>query len=728
MKIPSLLLALTLTVASPGWSGPDPASNSIDGSVGAGAGKVDAARLANTDAEPDQWLANGRDAGGTYFSPLSSINTGNVSRLGLAWEHKLGTRRGLEATPLMVDGVLYTSGTFGRVYALDAASGAERWTYDPEVDGQYGRYACCDAINRGVSVWHGRVYAGSTDGYLHAIDAATGKRLWRVDTLPARGPKAPYTLPTTTVIAGDVVIVGSSGADFAGVRGYIAAYDVETGAFRWRFYTVPRDPHVGPQDQPDLAAALKTWAPKHDWSQGSGGAVWDGISYDPKLKLVYFGTANVAPYDFKQGGQPGRNELYTASIVAVHAATGQLAWYYQTTPGDHWDYDSTQKLILTDLDLGKGPQPVLMQASKNGYYYVLDRVTGKLLSAKNFAFVSWTTGIDPVTGRPMPSATADYDRQAKLVFPANGGAHSWQPMSYDPQTRLTYIPTIESGMVYLNSEKLRAGLVEGTFFVQGFPADDYDPAALKSLYGPLPTLEALDKGLPKETSQGFLRAWDPVQQKLAWQVKTASNWDGGVLSTAGGLVFQGDSAGNFNVYNAQNGTLLKTIPIGTGIMAAPSTYRIGDQQYVVFMAGFGGNMVNYALHKEHAAFNYDNESRIIALKLDGGTVPLPPALHPEPVPKPPAQTDSKAAIAHGEVLYNRFCSRCHQLGPGVLPDLRRLPPPMHEVFYDIVLKGIFKNLGMGQWDDVLTRRDAEAIHAYIVDESWKAYSAEQSAH
>ena len=723
-----IAVALTLTLTTLAAGGADSVPNADASSFRKGAGQVDAARLANADAEPDQWLANGRDAGGTYFSPLSAINTGNVSRLGLAWEHKLGTRRGLEATPLMVDGVLYSSGTFGRVYALDAATGAEIWTYDPEVDGQYGRYACCDAINRGLAVWHGRVYAGSTDGYLHAIDAASGRRIWKVDTLPARSPKAPYTLPSAPVIAGDVVIVGSSGADFAGVRGYVAAYDVDTGAFRWRFYTVPRDPKKGPQDQPDLVATIKTWAPRHDWNQGSGGAVWDGISYDSKLKLVFFGTANVAPYDFKQGGQAGKNELYTASIVAVHAETGRLAWYYQTTPGDHWDYDSTQKLILTDLDLGSGPRPVLMQASKNGYYYVLDRATGKLLSVNNYAYVNWSKGIDPRTGQPIPSATANYNKQAKLVFPANVGAHSWQPMSYDPLTRLTYIPTIESGMVYLNSEDLRGGLVEGNFMVQGFPADDYDPVALQNLYGSLPPLEALDKGLPKETSQGYLRAWDPVRQKLAWQVKTASNWDGGVLSTAGGLVFQGDSAGNFNVYNAQDGTRLKTIPIGTGIMAAPSTYRIGNQQYVVFMAGFGGNMVNFALHKEHAAFNYDNESRIIALKLDGDAVPLPPALHPEPFPKPPTQDGSKAAIARGEVLYNRFCGRCHQLGPGVLPDLRRLPPAMHDVFYNIVLKGLFKNLGMGQWDDVLSRQDAEAIHAYIVDESWKAYSAEQAGH
>ena len=428
----------------------------------------------------------GRDSGGTYFSPLGDINTGNVSRLGFAWEYRLGTRRGLEATPVVVDGALYTTGNFGWVYALDAATGRELWKYNPEVDGQWGRYACCDAINRGVAVWQGHVYVGALDGYLHAIDAATGRRLWKVDTLPARGPKTPFTLSATPVVAGDEIIVGSAGADFAGARGYIAAYDLASGAFRWRFYTVPRDPKEGAQDQPHLVEAVKTWDPRHRWEAGSGGTAWDGISYDPELKLVYFGTANGAPYNIKEGGRTGGDDLYTASIVAVHADTGTLAWYYQTTPGDRWDFDSTQKLILTDLELGDGPHKVLMQASKNGYYYVLDRATGKLLSANNFVYVNWSKGIDPTTGRPVPSGAAEYDKGPKLMFPANSGAHSWQPMSYDPATKLTYIPVIEWPMIYMDTAKQRAGLIEGFFTVQAFLPDDYDPKALAGLYGPLP--------------------------------------------------------------------------------------------------------------------------------------------------------------------------------------------------------------------------------------------------
>jgi len=686
------------------------------------AGSLDAARLARSADEADQWFTPGRDGAGTYYSPLHDINAGNVARLGFAWQYHLGTRRGLEATPIVIDGVMYAVGNFGRVYVVDAVSGRELWTYDPQIDGQWGRYACCDAVNRGLAVWKGRVYVGALDGYLHALDAATGRRLWKVDTLPARGPKAPYTVSGAPVIAGGLIVVGSGGADFAGGRGYVGAYDLDTGALRWRFYTVPHDPKLGPQEQEHLTAAAKTWDPRHRWDAGSGGTVWDGISYDPDLKLIYIGTANGAPYNIKEGGRHGGDDLYTAAIVAIHAETGELAWYYQTTPGDHWDYDSTQKMILTDLDLGQGTRKVLMQASKNGYYYVLDRSTGQLLSANNFAFVNWTKGIDPKTGRPIPNPAAEYAKRATLLFPANSGAHSWQPMSYDPQTHLTYIPTMEWPMVYMDSAKQRAGLIEGWFTVPAFSPEDYDPKALKSLYGPLPSLQELDRGLPPAQSRGFLRAWDPVHQRLAWEVPTASDWDGGVLSTGGGLVFQGNAAGYLNVYAADNGHRLAHIQLGTGVLAAPMTYRVAGVQYVALLAGFGGNAVNYLLPKDSAAYTRDNGGRIIAFKLDGGAVPLPSILPEQPFPAPPPHEGPPAKVAAGEVLYNRFCGRCHMLGRGVLPDLRRLSPDQHKMFYDIVLNGALVPLGMGRWDDVLSRSDAEAIHAYIVDEAWKEYT------
>jgi len=686
------------------------------------AGQVDAARLAAAAGEPGEWFTTGRDGNGTYFSPLTQIDASNVTRLGFAWEYRLGTRRGLEATPVVVDGALYVSGNFGRVYAVDAATGAERWRYDPEVDGQWGRYACCDAVNRGVAVWQGRVYVGSLDGYLHAIDATTGRRIYKVDTFPARGPKHPYTITGAPVIAGDVVVIGSGGADFPGVRGNVAAYDLETGALRWRFYTVPRDPKEGPQDQPHLAKAIETWDPRHPWEKGSGGTVWDGISYDPALKLVYVGTANGAPYNIKDDGRKGGDDLYAASIIAIHADTGALAWYYQTTPEDRWDYDSTQKMVLAELEFPAGPRKVLMQAAKNGFYYVLDRVTGELLSADPFAFVNWTKGIDKRTGRPIPNPAIEYVDDPKLIFPANSGAHSWQPMSYDPTKRVTYIPAMEWPMVYIETTKRRAGYVEGWFTVNAFPPEMYDRAGLRSLYGDLPPIEKLDKGLPPAKSRGFLRAYDVEHHKVLWEVPTATSWDGGVLSTASGLVIQGDAAGKLNVYAAQSGQKLASVEVGTGMLAAPISYQVGGVQYLAILAGYGGNAVNYPLSTDMVAYRADNEGRLIALKLGGGPVPQPAALADEPFPQPPPHEGPRTAVARGEVLYNRFCGRCHILGRGILPDLRRLSAAKHQIFYDIVLNGVLAPNGMGRWDDVLSRADAEAIHAYIVDEAWKAYA------
>ena len=676
--------------------------------------------LAGADRDPVAWVTTGGDPSGTYHSPLRDIDASNVSRLGFAWEYKLGTHRGLEATPVVVDGVLYTSGNFGVVYALDAATGIQRWVYDPGVDGQAGRYACCDAVNRGVAVWQGRVYVAALDGYLHAIDASTGKRVWKVDTLPARGPKAPYTITGAPVVAGNLVIIGAGGGDFHGVRGYVAAFDIQTGKLQWRFYTVPRDPTRGAQDQPHLVDAVKTWDPHHRWESGGGGPVWDGISYDPELKLIYIGTGNAAPYDIKEDGRSGGDNLYTASIVALHE-TGQLAWYYQVVPGDMWDFDSTQKMVLADLTVAGKPRKVLMQASKNGFYYVLDRLNGALISAKPFAFANWTKGIDPKTGRPIPNPAVEYDRSPKLIFPWEGGAHSWQPMSFDPRTHRAFIPVMEMADVQIETSHLPAGLVEGQFTSPMFAVEDYDPKALASLYGHLPPLATLTKGLPAARGRGFLRAWDPVRQHLVWETSTEGYWNGGVLSTDGGLVVQGDVAGRLNIYGASTGKLLKRVELGSSVMAAPMSYRVGAVQFITVMAGFGGGLIGAPLPENSAAYRYGNNGRIIALKLGGGPVPLPPKVVMQPLPQPPAREGTGAQIEAGEILYNRFCSRCHVFGAAVLPDLRRLTPEKHQLFYDIVLNGVLAPLGMGRFDDVLKRADAEAIHAYIVDQAWQGF-------
>ncbi len=692
------------------------------------AAQIDATRLAHAEQEPDQWLTPGRDAGGTYYSPLDSINADNVLRLGFAWDYDLGTRRGLEATAVVVDGVLYAAGNWGRVYALDARTGRALWSYDPEVEGQWGRYACCDVVNRGLAVWQGRVYVASVDGYLHAIDAHTGQRVWRVDTLPDRKADSfKYFITGAPLLAGDLIVIGNGGSDFKGARGSVAAYSLATGEFRWRFYTVPRDPRLGTQDQPHLQAAVKTWSPQYDWSNGGGGTAWDGLAYDPAQKLVYLGTANASPYHGQHDATNRGDELYVASIIAVHADSGQMAWYYQEIPGEGWDYDTTNKLILTDLNVAGKSRPVIMQASKDGYLYVLDRITGEFLSGKPFAHVTWTRGLDPQTHRPIANPAADWGRQPTLIYPAAVGAHGWQPMSYNPKTGLLYIPVIDAPMVYVDTSKRRAGLIEGNFDLAFFFPEDYAPRDLESLLGKLPSLQALSPGGKLPQSRGFIRAVEPLTGKLRWEQPTHSLWDGGILSTGGNLVFRGDSAGFLNVYRADDGKLLKRIEVGSSIMAAPMTYRIDGVQYVSVMAGYGGGVLFLPFPQSSAAHRYGNEGRIITLKLDGPAPPLPALVKDDPVEAPPPRLGDAASVARGEVLYSRYCSRCHSFGRGLLPDLRNLPEGIHSIFADIVLRGVLQAKGMARWDDVLSADDVTAIHAYLIDQQYQLQTAGRSA-
>jgi quinohemoprotein ethanol dehydrogenase len=674
-------------------------------------------------APPDAWPAPGRDGNGSYFSPLADIDAANVAALGFAWAYDLGTRRGLEATPLMIDGVLYAVSNFGRVYALDAVTGRELWTYDPEIDGQWGRYACCDAVNRGIVAEQGRIYVGALDGWLHALDARTGKRLWKVDTLIGRAEHKPYTLTGAPLLAGDLVIIGNGGGDFAGARGYVSAFDRLSGRLRWRFFTVPHDPASGPQEAPYLAAALSTWDPRHRWDAGSGGNVWDGMAYDPTLHLVYIGTANAAPYNSHLGGRKGGDELYAASIIAIHAERGTLAWYYQTVPGDRWDFDSTQKFVLADLPVAGRPRAVLMQAAKNGFYYVLDRKSGALLSADAFAYVNWTTGIDLASGRPAPDPRVDYDAGPALVFPSEAGAHSWQPMAYDPDRGLTFIPTLEIGNVMVESSGRRAGLVEGQYTTPAFPPEAYDPDSMQSLYGKLPSLAQLaelEQAADTELrSRGLLRAFSPAEHRVVWETPTATGWDGGVLATGSGLVFQGDANGFLNAYAASDGRKLAALQLGSSIMAAPMTYRIGGVQYIAVLAGYGGAQMSVPLDPPSAAYRYGNEGRLIVLKLGGDVPPLPPLRTDPALPELPPRSADATENARGELLYNRYCGRCHVFGRGILPDLRRMDPATHTAFDAIVLRGAYVSRGMARFDDVLSAQDAAALHAYLIDAAWE---------
>jgi quinohemoprotein ethanol dehydrogenase len=663
----------------------------------------------------------------TYFSPLKQINASNVGKLGFAWDDDLGTARGQQATPILVDGVLYTSGTWGYVYAVNAATGHELWRFDPHVDGQIGRNPCCDIVNRGVDVSAGRVYVASLDGVLHSLDRLTGKEVWRADTIIDH--HLSYASTGAPRVAGHVVVIGNAGADMdhGGVRGYVSAYDVSTGALKWRFFTVPPAPGAK-LEHPELIKAAATWGADRDPAMKGGGTVWDGISYDPALNLVYFGTGNGAPYDSRQRGSGAGDDLFVASIIAVDADTGRMAWYYQTTPRDRWDFDAVQKFVLAELSVGGTVQPVIMQANKNGFFYVLNRKTGKLLSADAFTLVTWAKGIDMGTGRPVESAQGDYFTGPKNVYPSWAGGHTWPPMSYDAITHLVYIPAIDAPNVWVDLEH-NGGAVKylnGFFTANGIITDDsYDAASMKRLFGPLPDLKTLQAGRRAKLVREVLRAWDPVARKIVWEVETSSGmrgYDGGVLSTAGNLVFQGHGDGFLYAYAADTGKILAKIFTGSHIMAAPMTYMLGGEQYVAVEVGYGGTaMAVGAIPPNSAAIHYENVNRIIAFKLGGGAVKLPPERHDPPVPEPPKETASRAQIERGEVLFTQECSRCHVFGPSDTPDLRKLTPELHAAFKDIVLRGALAGGGMGRFDDVLSQEDADAIHAYLIDQSWIAY-------
>jgi quinohemoprotein ethanol dehydrogenase len=690
-------------------------------------GWVDEVRLASADREPGQWLTGGRDAEGTYFSPLREINTSNVHRLGFAWEYRTGTRRGLEATPIVVDGVMYTSGNWGRVYALDAVTGKLLWTFDPMNEGQRARFACCDVVNRGVAVWQGGVYVASTDGHLFALDERTGKPRWSVDTIVDHS--LPYTSSGAPQIAGGAVVIGNGGADIGkhGVRGYVSAYELATGKLKWRFYTVP-----GPRRAPDpnMSAEEKSWDPARAPDMQGGGTVWDGMAYDPALKLVYIGVGNASPY-YRRSAATGApyDDLYLACIVALDAQTGKVAWYYQTAPGEIWDYTATAKMVLADLEIDGRRREVLMQAPKNGFFYVLDRKTGRPISAKPYTRQNWTLGLDD-NFRPIINKDADYGDTPKLITPSVMGARGWQPMSFSRQTGFVYIPVTEATNWLLNLDKNKGALIQHIdgIFGDGLAVIDssYRRENVESVYGKLPDLEV------EATLRNKLLAWDPVHQTVAWERET---WNGlrvapgGVMTNAGGLVFQGDPFGKLNIYSAISGELLKSIATGTAIMAAPMTYRVRGVEYVAVMAGWGGGMMFAPFPPGSAPDRYENEGRILVFKLDGGDTPLPATRVVKPFNRPPVLSASSQQITSGLRLYIEHCARCHLFGPSIIPDLRKpdLGSWDFNTLKSILLDGVLASQGMGSFGDTLSIEDVENIRAFVNDESWKAYRAQSQA-
>lgn len=673
-----------------------PLSHAAEGgkSLRATAAKVDAARIRQ--AEPGNWLTHGRTYSEQRYSPLKQIHSGNVGKLGLAWHYDTHTSRGIEATPLAVDGVLYATGPWSVVYALDGRTGKLLWEYDPQVPKAWGKHACCDAVNRGPAAWKGKVYVGTLDGRLVALNAATGKPVWDVLTIDR---SRPYTITGAPRVVKGKVIIGNGGAEF-GVRGYVSAYDAETGKLAWRFYTVPGDPSQ-PFENAALARAATTWGGGEWWKIGGGGTVWDSIAYDPELDLLYIGVGNGSPWSRQIRSPSGGDNLYLSSILALRPDNGDLIWHYQTTPGDNWDYTATQHMILADLEINGRMRKTLLQAPKNGFFYVLDRGTGELISAEKYVKVTWAERVDIKSGRPVETANARYESGPQVAFPSAFGGHNWQPMSFNPGTGLVYIPANEIPGLYAQDPNFK-----------------YQPGGWNTGTTMMETLKAV----PPEVVSGHLSAWDPVKQKEAWRVQYKGPSNGGTMTTAGNLVFQGTADGRFVAYAADTGNKLWESPAQTGVVAAPITYTIGGEQYVTVMAGWGGA---YALimGEAAAANKVRHVGRILTFKL-GATGQLPPLAAVKPFPKPIPVSASPEVVQKGENLYLHNCVKCHGAGVvsgGVLPDLRHSEPAMFGAYQDIVLRGALEPKGMPHLGEHLSAEDVEAIKTFVLTKAWEDY-------
>jgi len=666
---------------------------------------VDQKRLTAADREPGNWLSVGRTWSEQRFSPLKAINEHNVARLGVAWYDDLNTYRGVEATPLEIDGVLYNVSAWDLTSAYDARTGKLLWRYDPKVPVEWARLACCGPVSRGLAAWQGRIYLAALDGRLIALDAATGKPVWTVQTLIAGQPLSVTGAPR---IANGLVVIGNSGGDF-GARGYISAYRADTGAFAWRFFIVPGDPAKHPEGAASDSAmpmAAKTWKGEW-WKQGGGGNDWDTIVYDPKLDLVYFGTGNGSPHPSAFRSPGGGDNLFLCSIVAVHAGTGHYAWHYQEVPAEEWDYDCTSPLILADLTIGGAKRQVIMHAPKDGFFYVLDRRTGKLISARNYVPNTWASGVDLKTGRPRINADALLDVKPHLMTPSYGGGHNWNPMSFSPLTGLVYIPAMEQWMV-------ESRLPDGDFkFVLG----------RSTLGAGINNYSELRRELNAQAEtrdKGYLLAWDPVRQREVFRIPYPHPGNGGTLVTAGNLLIEGTIQKTLAIYRATDGKKLWDLPVGTVPVSGPMTYALGDTQYIAFNAGWNSAIVHQLDEPEPFSVG---PARLIVLALDAKGVTLPPAPPSTTLPAPPSVQQPRDQVLQGGELYAQNCATCHGVNAaGGVKDLRHLTAESHAQFLDLVLGGARKEKGMPSFKDVLTPEQAQAIHAYVINraqEDWQ---------
>ena len=662
------------------------------------AAPVTQGRLDGAQDDASNWLTHGRDYAETRFSPLEQIDDQNVDQLGLAWSFDLHARRGLESTPLVVDGVMYVTGAWSTVFALDARNGQLRWRFDPRVSRSIGWKACCDVVNRGVAAYGDKIFVGALDGRLIALDAHDGHPVWEVQTTD---PNEPRSITGAPRVMNGKVVIGNGGAEF-GVRGYVSAYSADTGEMLWRFHTVPGNPADGFEDETQAMAA-GTWTGEW-WKLGGGGTVWDSMAYDPDSNLLYIGVGNGSPHNRRLRSPQGGDNLFLSSIVALDADTGRHVWHYQETPAESWDYTATQQITIADIDWQRTKRRVLLHAPKNGFFFVIDAASGALLSAEKYVPVTWASGYDLSTGRPIERAGQDVEPET-MLFPSPAGGHNWQSMAYSPRTGLVYIPANHFGINMRWRDQLEG--YRRSFNLGwdggGEPPDDHL------------LLQAFLRALQK----GYLKAWDPQTQTERWRVEYPLAGNGGVLATAGNLVFQGDLQGTFHAYAADSGRSLWDVSVPNVIVAAPVTYRVDGEQYVAIEVGSGGGaLLAVGLDMPNAR----EPGRVLAFKL-GGEAPLPLPSAAPPIPAPPPRVDiADSERSRAKAIYSDHCIRCHGTN-GVtnlqVPDLRRLAPASHEAFEQVVLGGLRKDAGMPPFDDVLNAGDVRILHAWLIDLAWQ---------
>jgi quinohemoprotein ethanol dehydrogenase len=656
--------------------------------------------LVDFNSSPNEWLLHGRTYAEERHSPLDQINTSNVDQIGLSWSFETGTNRGHETTPIVKDGVMFITAPWSVVHALDAKTGDLLWTHDPQVERAWANNACCDVVNRGVALYENSIFFGTLDGRLISLDKDTGNENWSILTIDKSWP---YTITGAPRIVKGNVIIGNGGGEF-GVRGYVTAYDVDSGDELWRFYTVPGNPNE-PFESPEMEIAAKTWSGGKWWEYGGGGTVWDSMAYDPDLDTLYIGTGNGSPWNRYVRSPGGGDNLYLSSIVALDPDTGDYKWHYQTTPGDSWDYTATQHMILADLEINGQIRKVIMQAPKNGFFYVIDRTNGELISAENYVPINWATHVDMETGRPIENPANNYFNTPALTTPGPLGGHNWQPMAFNPDTGLVYIPAQEMLFVYSHDKDFkynRKTWNTGQQVEMTYLPKNPDELAM------------VDKA-----TFGYLLAWDPVAQKEVWREQYQRPWSGGLLSTAGDLVLQGTSDGRFIAFDAASGEMLWSVDTGQGIIAPPITYMIDEEQYIAVQVGYGGA---YALAGAFPSANKNpaQNGRMLVFKLGGEEMSPPVQSIAKVNPVVPSMTTDALTIARGEYEYHEHCQFCHGagvIGGGVIPDLRYLDEVGHKTFLGVILGGMHSEKGMASFKDVLSLEQANQIQAYIISQA-----------